>query len=1075
MRIKILNNLILLLLLMTLTSTVFAQRTLNGVVRDTDGNTLPGATVVVPGTTRGATTDIDGNFSMQLQAGDTDVDVSFIGYMTKRVNVDGLDFIEVALSSAIEQLDEVVVTALGIKREAKALGYSVQQVDGDALSNASRISPLTGLAGQIAGLQIAESGSGAGGSARILIRGANSLTGSNEPLFVVDGIPIDNSGGSSGGLFGGFDYGNAINNINLDDVESISVLKGGAASALYGARGQNGVIMITTRSGTQREGIGITYQAMVSGQNPLIRPDFQTQYSQGSGGTFGRLNPRSWGVKMNGQQVNNFLNQNQTLNPAETHPYDDFFRTAVNIDHSITIDKRDDTNGILFSAAWNQSDGIIRTNEIDKKSFNLRYDSKLSDYFTVDARANYITQNAVNRPNLAGSPDNPIYLMTLMPASVSMSQLEQYRTVTGLPVVWNSDYIVNPDGSISLNQADPSFASSPLLQNPYWATELNTNNDTRDRLLGIVSLNFDFRELLDLDFDLELNLKAGMDYIQDQRERITAHNTYYKAEGRATGNWNRHQRMEGNYDFLLTAGNQWGDFTLRGSAGGNIMQRKFRGLTSASESGLINEFGPYVIQNFQNPISANSISDQEIHSLYGLVSMDYRRMVFVDFTWRTDWTSVLAIENNPYHYPSVSASWLLEETFDLPGIFDLLKLRGSFATVGSGGDRIGQRYFVYGTTPNQFQGLPYGFFNDTRPFPGLQPEMTISPEVGIEAIMFGNRLRADISYYQTGTRDMIFQNPLAPSSGFNTGIINSGYVNNKGLELFTSYRIIDGRDFSWSASANFTRQWSVVEEITEDIDMIVQSQALGASGVRIVAMMGHPAGVIMGSAFARDEQGRILLDSENLPIIKTDENQAILRDNIIGNTTPDILWGFSSQLNYRRIFMGFQIDSKLGHDIFSVTNMMGAEFGTLAFTKEGRDDWYRAVELASTDPNINPQDFNMGFMVDGVKNGVEGEYAVDPQRYWARVSQIHEAFVYDASYIRFRQLSLGYNLGRNLLNNTPFREVSLSVFANNLFYIMRNTKNISPESSFGTGNNTGFEVYAYPEMRSYGVNLKISL
>ncbi|TVQ92324.1 MAG: SusC/RagA family TonB-linked outer membrane protein [Bacteroidetes bacterium] len=1075
MREKNFKSFIMLLLIVATGYTSYAQRTISGVVKDADGNTLPGATVVVQGTTRGTTTDIDGNFSIQLQANDTEIEVSFIGFISQIVNVEGLDFVEVVLMSAVEQLDEVVVTALGIKREAKALGYSVQQVDAEALSNASRISPLTGLAGQVAGLQIAESGSGAGGSSRILIRGANSLTGSNEPLFVVDGIPIDNSGGSSGGLFGGFDYGNAINNINLDDVESISVLKGGAASALYGARGQNGVIMITTRSGSQREGIGVTYNAMVSSQTPLIKPDFQTNYSQGSGGNFGRLNPRSWGVKMNGQVVNNFLNQSQTLTPVTVHPYDDFFRAAVNIDHSITIDKRDDKNGILFSAAWNQSDGLIRTNEIDKKTFNLRYDSRLAEYLTLDARANYINQTAINRPNLAGSPDNPIYLMTHMPASVSMSQLEQYQTVTGLPVVWNSDYIVNPDGSISLNQADPSFASSPLLQNPYWATELNTNNDTRNRLLGIVSLNIDFREMLNLGFDLELNLKAGLDYIDDQRERITAHNTYYKAEGRASGNWNRFQITEGNYDFLLTAGNQWGDFTLRGSAGGNIMQRKFRGLTSSSESGLINIYGPYVIQNFQNPISTNGISDREIHSLYGLVSMDYRRMVFLDFTWRTDWTSLLALENNPYHYPSVSASWLLEETFELPIYFDMLKLRGSFAVVGSGGDRAGQRYFLYGTTPNQFHGLPYGFFNAIRPFPELEPEFTISPEVGVEAILFGNRLRTDIAYYQTGTRDQIFENPLAPSSGFNTGIINSGFVNNKGIELFTSYRIIDGRDFTWSASANFTRQWSVVEEITEDIDMIVQSSALGASGVRIIAMMGQPAGVIMGSAFARDEQGRILLDSENLPIIKTDENQAILRDNIIGNATPDILWGFSSQLTYRRFFAGFQIDSKLGHDIFSVTNMMGAEFGTLAFTEEGRDDWYRAVELAATDPNINPQDFNMGFMVEGVKNGVEGEYAVDPQRYWARVSQIHEAFIYDASYIRFRQLSLGYNLGRNLLNNTPFREVSLSVFANNLFYIMRNTENISPESSFGTGNNTGFELYAYPEMRSYGVSLRLSL
>lgn len=1063
--------------LLFLSTAGFAQRTITGVVYDTNRNTLPGATVLVPGTTTGVTTDMDGNFSLELSAGQNTIEVSFIGYLPETINVEGVEFVEVVLYESIEQLQEVVVTALGIRRDQKALGYSVQQVDGEALTNASRINPLSGLVGQVAGLQIAESGSGAGGSSRILIRGANSLTGNNQPLFVIDGVPIDNSGGSSGGLFGGFDYGNAINNINLDDVESISVLKGGAASALYGARGQNGVIMITTRSGSKREGIGITYQAMVSSQTPLIKPDFQTQFSQGSGGNFGRLATRSWGARMQGQQVENFLGENITLNPVSTHPYDDFFRQAVNIDHTLSLDKRGETNGILFSVAWNRNDGLIRTNEIDKKSFNIRYDSQFTSYLTLDARANYINQQAHNRPNLAGSPDNPIYLMTLMPVSVQMDQLRQYQTITGLPVVWNSAYEINPDGTISLNQPEPSFAGSPLLQNPYWATELNTNQDTRNRLLGFASLNVDFRDMLDLNFDLDLTLRAGMDYFNDERERITAHNTYYKANGLATGNFTRLEIMEGNYDFLLSAGQQWGDFTLRGSAGGNILQRQYRALSASSESGLINEFGPYVIQNFDNPISTNGISQTEIHSLYGLLSMDYRRMIFVDFTFRNDWTSVLAPENWSYQYPSVSASWLLEETFELPRTIDMLKLRASYAGVGAAENVAGERYFQYGTTPNQFHGLPYGFLNALRPEPNLMAEYTVSQEVGVELVMYGNRLRSDLSYYQTGTRDQIFRNPLAPSSGFNSGYINSGFVNNRGIELFTSYRIIDNQNFSWTSSVNFTRQWSEVEEISEDIDMIVQSSVLGDSGVRIVATLGNPAGIIMGTAFARDDQGRILLNDENLPIIKTDENQAVLVNNVIGNANPDILWGFSSQFTFGRFFTGFHIDSKLGHDIFSVSNMMGAEYGTLEFTTEGRDEWYRAVELAAADPNLRPEDFNRGFAVTGVRPGQteEGTYYVDPQRYWERVSRIHEAFVYDASYIRFRQLSLGYNFSPGTLANTPFREVSVSVFANNLFYIMRNTKNISPESSFGTGNNVGFELYGYPELRTLGVNLRITM
>ncbi len=1056
----------ILIILCVSSISLWAQNTIRGVVYDENGNTLPGATIIVPGTTQGVTTDVDGEFSLQLPEGENTIEVSFIGYLPESVDVSGKDYIEVTLLPSIEQLQEVVVTALGIKRESKALGYSVQQVGSEDFTNANRISPISGLVGQVAGLQIGETGSGPGGSSKILIRGANSLTKDNRPLFVIDGVPVDNSGGSSGGLFGGFDYGDAINNINLDDVESVSVLKGGAASALYGARGQNGVIMITTKSASSKKGLGISYQTMFSIQDPLIKPDFQTLYSQGASGSFGNVNPRSWGVKMEGQQVVNFLNQEQILNPVSGHPYDEFFRQGFSMDHSVVLDKRGELNGILFSASWNNSDGILPGNTIEKKSFNLRYDSQLSNYLTFDSRVNYINQQADNRPNLAGSPDNPIYLFTHKPASVGLDQLENYQTVNRMAVVWNSLYNVNEDGTIVL-AGDPQFASAPLLNNPYWATNLNTNQDTRNRILGFARLDFDFTEFLGLNYDLNLTLKAGLDHFNDERERITAQNTYYKANGLATGSFLRLERTEANYDFLLSYGNQWGDFTLQASAGGNIMQQRSRSISASSESGLINVFGPYVIQNFENPVASNGISDLAIHSVYALANMDYKRMIFLDLTFRNDWTSVLAPEEWSYQYPSVSLSWLLEETFDLPGYIDMFKIRGSYAATGSGGSTVGQRYFQFGTNPSQYLGLPYGFFNSTRPEPLLRSEYTVSQEAGIQLIMFGNRLNADLAFYQTGTRDQIFDNPLPPSSGFNSGLINSGFVNNSGVELVFNYKIIDTPDFSWTSGFNVTRQWSKVEELNEEINFIQQG---GVAGVTIRAVLDNEAGVIYGTAFDRDDNGNMILDEQNLPRIKLDESGALATE-VIGYAMPDFLWGFNSRFNYKNIFLNFQIDSKTGHDIFSVSNRNGAEFGTLAFTTEGRDEWYQALEISEI-TGVPPTD---GFMVQGIKDGVEGEYPVDPQRYWDRLTRINEAFVYDASYIRFRQLAIGYNFEGSLLANTPFRNLSLSLFANNLFYIMKSTENISPESAFGTGNNVGYELYAYPELRSVGLNLKLSL
>lgn len=1047
------------------------ERTVRGRVVDESGLPMIGATIVVEGTQQtgliGTTANLEGNFTIQVPDGRNQLTITFTGYRSETINISGGDFFEVKLFPSVEALQEFVVTALGIKREEKALGYAVTSVGSDEIQNMSRVNPINALAGLAPGLQISSSGSGAGGSTKILIRGVSSFTGSNDPLIVVDGVPVSSGGGAGGSQFGGFDYGSAINNISLDDIENISVLKGGAASALYGSRGQNGVIMITTKSGSRDKGIGISYMTSFSMDNPLIKPDFQNNYSQGSSRTFERLGTRSWGPKMTGQQVTNFLTESQTLVTNNQHPYD-FFRQGTNFDQTISIDKRGETNGILFSASWNQNNGIIPTNDFDRKSFNLRYDSKLSEFISFDARVNYINQEVLNRPNLAGSPDNPVYLLVSMPRSVMLNQLETYRTVDGYPVVWNSPYRVNPDGTVAWDEEKPAFASSPLLQNPFWAVDLNTNRDLRHRLIGFSEMNIDFRKWFELNFDLNLKFRLAMDYYNDDRQRITAQNTYYKADGRATGTFSRSEGMERNFDFLITYGNNWGDFSTVVSAGANLMHFVGRSLSSNSEAGLINPNGPYVIQNFLTVGSSQGYSRREIQSVYALVSSDWKRTVFLDLTFRNDWTSVLAPENWSYFFPSVSASWLLEETFDLPSYFDLLKLRASWAAVGNGGNFSSPRFFQFGTNPNQYLGLPYGFLNANRPNYGLLPEYTVSKELGVQTILFGSRFNFDISWYELGTRDQILNSPLAPSSGYNTGIINSGYIKNTGIEMQTGYRFSFNNGLVWNLGGNLTRQWNKVTELSEDVDFL----NLGGiqQGVYIAALYGQPVGQIMGTAFDRDEQGRIIIDALNLPRIKTTADGAIDTENVIGNAYPDWLLGFNTSLSYKRFNLGIQIDSKLGHELYSLTNLRGAEFGTFDFTVQGRDEWQRALEISAI-TGVPPTD---GFLVKGVKDGVEGEYPVDPQSYWDRLSRIDEAFVSDASYIRLRNVSLSYSLNPAILAPVGARELSISVFANNLAYLYRKTENISPESAFSTGNATGFEMYSYPELRTVGASLRIA-
>lgn len=1047
------------------------ERTVRGRVLDENGLPMIGATIIVEGTQQtgliGATADLDGNFSIRVPAGRNQITVSFTGYRSQVINLEGRDFAEVILIPAVDVLQEFVVTALGIKREEKALGYAVTSVNSDDIQNMSRVNPISSLAGLAPGLQISSSGGGAGGSTKILIRGVSSLTGSNDPLIVVDGVPVSSGGGAGGTQFGGFDYGSAINNISLDDIENISVLKGGAASALYGSRGQNGVIMITTKSGRKEQGIGISYFSSFSVDNPLIVPDFQNAYAQGSSRTYERLGTRSWGPKMNGQEVVNFLGQSQTLGITAQHPYD-FFRQGTSFDQTVSIDKRGETNAIFFSATWNQNKGVIPTNDFDRKSFNLRYESNLSKFISFDARANYINQEVQNRPNLAGSPDNPVYLLVSLPRSVMLDQLETYQTVDGYPVVWNSRYRVNPDGTVAWDEERPPFASSPLLQNPFWAVDLNTNRDLRHRVIGFSEMRIDFQEWFELDFDLDLKARLGMDYYNDDRERITAHNTYYKAEGRATGTFSRSEGLERNYEVLMTYGDQWGGFSALVSAGANLMHFTSRSISSNSEAGLINPDGPYVIQNFLTVGSSQGYSRREIQSVFGLVSTDWKRMFFLDLTFRNDWTSVLAPENWSYFFPSISASWLLEETFNLPRQIDLLKVRASWAGVGNGGNFSSPRYFQFGTNPNQYLGFPYGFLNATRPNYALLPEYTVSKEVGIQTVLFGSRFNFDLSWYELGTRDQIFQSPLAPSSGYNSGIINSGYIKNSGIELQTGYIFNFKNGFSWNVNGNVTRQWNKVTELSEDVDFL----NLGGiqQGVYIAARYGQPVGQIMGTAFERDENGRIVLDALNLPRIKTTPDGAIDTENLIGSAYPDWLLGINTSISFKRLSLGIQIDSKLGHELYSLTNLRGAEFGTFAFTVEGRDEWERALEI-SVITGVPPTD---GFMVKGVKNGVEGEYPVDPQSYWDRLTRIDEAFVYDASYVRLRSLSLSYNLNPSFLAPVGAQELNISLFANNLAYLFRKTENISPESSFGTGNAIGFEMYSYPELRTIGASIRVS-
>lgn len=1061
----------LLLISIFSTATLYAQNEITGHVSDATGMGIIGATILEKGSSNGTVTDIDGNFKLQVSTKNPTLQISYIGYIPQDIKIANQNFIKVVLNEDTQKLDEVVVTALGIKREKKALGYAVSNVDGDHLSAFSKVNPIEALSGQVSGLNISSSGSGAGGSSKVTIRGVSSLTGSNEPLYVVDGVPMDNTGGVDGGAdgtgqWGGTDYGNAANNINSDDIESISVLKGGAAAALYGSRGQNGVIMITTKKGVKKEnGLGIKYGYQLQVSTPLIKPDFQNEYSQGSAGKYGATDYQSWGAKLDGKEVVNFLGQKQNLN-ATSHPYDDYLQTGLSNNHNVSISNKTEKMGVYFSYTNTNEKGIVPKNEIKKNSITMRFDTKLGGFLSIDAKANYIDQSAHNRPNLGGSPDNPVYSMWYLPRSLSMDMLKNYRTKADLPIIWTEQYKTNEDGNI-LAPESFTFAKSPLLNNPYWSENLNTNYDKRKRILGFVELNLDLKYLLKLPFDLNLKARGGLDYYTDERQRQTATNTYFKANGLATLQFSDNDFSEENYDFLLNGNHRFGKFGLNASLGGNLMRRNIYSMSSSSESGLINKEGNYVVQNFNNVVTSQGIAESEIQSLYAFLSMDWDSQIFLDLTARNDWTSVLSPQNRSIFYPSVSASWIVSETFNLGSNVDLFKIRGSWASVGSGGNYSSQRYNVYGTSPNQFHGLPYGFIPASRINPDLKSEFTISTEVGTNLIMWQNRLNVDLSYYTTGTKNQIFTAPLAPSSGYSSGIINAGYIQNSGIEAQLKGVILRNKSFEWWVGANISYQWNKVKELPEEVPVLTLG---GADGMTINAMNGSPVGTMQGTVFNRDENGHLILDDSNLPTIKQNENGANDVNQELGKIYPDWLLGFSTGFTYKGLSFNLLIDGKLGHNIYSYSNKVGSELGVLANTTQGRDEWAKAKEI-NQEMGILP---NIGYMVEGVKNGIYGSYAVDPQLYWQRVSGVSEMWVYDASYIRLRQISVGYNLSKQIHKIKFIDNVNFSINANNLCYLMKKVPNISPESYITTGNASGVEIFGMPETMQFTFGLNVS-
>nr|WP_295872388.1 SusC/RagA family TonB-linked outer membrane protein [uncultured Chitinophaga sp.] len=1061
-----------------------ADTVITGKVTDEKDVPLPGVTVTVEGSTKGTVTDGSGRYSIQLPTGAKALLFSFIGYSKQRLEPGGSTLLNVKMSEGAKGLSEVVVTALGIKRESKSLGYTVAELKGADLSEGKEVNVANALSGKVAGVQVSRPASGAGGSSKIVIRGNNSLQGNSQPLYVVDGVPLDNQNIGAAGSTGGVDYGDGISNINQDDIESISILKGPNAAALYGQRGSNGVVLITTKSGSSRKGIGVKFSSDYSLGNALVTPDFQDEYGQGLNGDFthfratdgkiytmaqakaqnlqgipkmsagrDRIARSSWGPKMEGQQYEDQWGNILQLTP-QPNTYKEFFNQEKQFVNNISAEGGNDKVNYRFSYSNTHVDGYVPSNTLDRHTFTLRTQASITPKLQLDAKLNYINQKGKNRPTLSDASDNPAYLFISQPRSMPMYILADYA--------WTAQDVAKQLGYSGVTPGlEKTYATNSSTANPYWTIHKTYNADQRDRVLGMLRLSYDFTSWL------KLTARGGTDFYTEQRLRYRAKGTY-QSQNRNGDIEERVLRVrEDNYDVLLNANLPLNkDFTLGLNAGSSHQKKFYRMTGNTGKEFIVPDL--HVINNTLTNSYLFDLQESEINSVYGFGQLSFRDYWFLDFSARNDWSSTLSAKNNSFFYPSVSTSVIMTDLLDLKSnVLTYWKLRGSLAQAGSSGNP----YQLTGTySLDQFThgGQPLGYFTAVIPDPNLKNELTTSVEFGTDLRLFHNRLGISFTYYNAATKNQILDVPLPPSSKFEARRINAGEIRNRGIEVSVSGTPVKlSNGFTWESAFNFSRNRNEVVSLTAGVETFV----LGSDrGINVIAAPGKPFGTMIGTGFAwlKDENGNRLIDPATGLPLRTQGRQL----TELGNALPDWTGGFSNTFRYKGFTLGALVDIRQGGMVYSQSNREELIYGTTKRTLAGRDGSYVASGM------IAAKDNNGNWVSTGKANTI----AVKAQDYWNVVASdkenvVSEEMMNDASYIAMREISLSYQLPAKLFSGKIIKRAGVGIYGRNLFYFQRKTDGFSPEASGFNVNNSslGLESTALPMMRNFGINLSLDL
>ncbi len=991
-----------------------------------DGSAIPGANVIIRGTTTGTATDFDGNYSLSVPSSETVLLFSYIGFTTTEMVVGNQSVINMSLEPDVTQLSEVVVTAFGIEKDKKELTYAAQNVSTDEISQAREMNVINSLAGKVAGLDVTKSSAGVGSSSRVLLRGNRSIAGNNQPLYIVDGVPISNgSGGTPSSEGGGVQRSDGISNINPDDIASVTVLKGPNATALYGARAANGAIVITTKKGTGKKGIGVEFNTNISMDKALILTKFQKEYGQGSAGNYISNSEFAWGPKYSGQMVDHWSPNPNFEGPSQyafnyNDNFKDFFETGYNLANSLTLTGGGDKINALFSYANTISQGIVSYNKMKRNNFNLRVNGNLSSKLSFDAKLTYINQTVDNRMATGDNFNNPMRAIYRQPGNISLEQAKEFEYFdnagTRLQHYWNP----HSNGG----------------ENVYWMLNRTEREEIRDRVIGMGSMRYKFTD------NLSLMIRSSFDQIYDDWSYKQYNDTYTIADD---GNLSLDNRssLEVNNDFLLNYNNMWGGDTwsLDISLGGNMLYQGSKSLNTRTNRLLKPNL--FVITNTSQIRSSQGGGESQLNSLYAFATLGFKSFLFLDITGRNDWSSTLPSTNWSYFYPSVGLNWVITDMLNSTSSFlSFAKVRANYAEVGgtTGPYRL-DKTFSFGAGGN----LGYSWRSSTLPEENLKPENTKSTELGFDVKFWNGRLGIDFTWYKSNTFNQLLSIPLPRPSGYRAKFINAGNVQNKGMELTLTATPVETANFTWDLAFNYASNESEVIELTEELSEYTIRGRSWMTTIKVVE--GEPYGEIFTKGFVRNDAGDILINDLGLPI--TTAGQTVP----MGNYNPDWFGGLSNTFTYKGVNLSILLDMRMGGNIFSFTEANLASDGFSEITVAGRD----------------------GFVVEGVNesDGQPNTTTVTSEAYWqslgGRNTPTGEPFGYDASYVRVREVLLGYTFN---FESSVLQSLQLALTGRNLGFLYNAAEVVDPNMTVGTGNIQGMEGFGVPSTSSYGFNAR---